>query len=314
MTTINNIMHEQIFNRLIAQLPPWFNNPQFIPINFDEQVPSTNFNNITWAFLVTAFNSYYQFQYDWLQMRIGAYEIMKDPNWNINSNISSQYPFVADTVPTEYSLLNPPLLYPIAFENCLDAIANDFFGDNLTRRPDETDNNFRNRILANVMKPKATRQAMLNALIALVTPAFEQAGIPLVPPQIYEGWYPFDNGGYNDFQALAFGTPGGNPPPNGVGAYGTGDAYVASITVFLPLENKLAGYPGFLTQGESINWGAGFGDPSITESTPSIDIPPNWYGSDTLLDYLIEASDVQNVINLTKVLGTQVTFTIIYVT
>ena len=157
MTTVPLITYQQVFNRLLAQLPPWFANPQFValPITPGEKNASTNFNNITWAYLITAFNAYAQMQYDWLQLRIGAYEIAKDPN----------YP---DDFP----------IYPIADGNNLDLIAQDFFGTDLIRRPGESDDSFRNRILSGVMRLKASRPAMYNALLALVTPAFQAAGIP----------------------------------------------------------------------------------------------------------------------------------------
>src|SRR5271156_5318902 len=95
MTTVAPITQEQVFNRLLMQLPPWFANPQFVPLPTGSiKNPSTNFNNVTWAFLITAFNSYLQFQYDWLQLRIGAFEIAQDPNWPNNINLPAKFPFV----------------------------------------------------------------------------------------------------------------------------------------------------------------------------------------------------------------------------
>ncbi|MDE2024871.1 MAG: hypothetical protein KGJ07_00080 [Patescibacteria group bacterium] len=277
MTTLGAQTYQQIFNRLVAQLPPWFNNPQFVdqPIVPDLKNATTNFNNVTWAFLITALNSYLQMQYVWLQMRIGAYEIFNDDNY-----------------PADY----PNTLAPIATGNSLDLIAQDFFGNGLTRRPNESDDNFRNRILTNLMSVKCTRPAMLTALSNLVLPAFEQAGIKFVPPEIYEGWYPLDNGGLNvDMPpTIALGTNGG---PNGIGSLGSGsNAYQCTIYVFLPEPNGLATFPGLLTYGESITWGAGLGG--------GTDIPPQWLGSDDALNYYITESDILNVINMTKVLGT----------
>lgn len=284
MTTVSEITYQQIFNRLIAQLPPWFGNPQFVALpTAGIKNPSTNFNNVTWAYLITAFNAYSQFQYDWLQTRIGAYELKNDPNY-----------------PGDL----PYPLYPIANGDNLDLIAQDFFGNDLTRRPGESDDSFRNRILSNVLRLKATRPAMLSALLNLVTPAFQMAGIPVVPPAIYEYWEYSDNGVYNldNPVTLAFGTPGG---PYGIGAYGSGsNPYQCIIIVFLPSGNGLANYPGYSYTGESVAWGAGFGSPSITPSTPAVDIPPEWYGSQSLLDFYVTESDILTVINLTKVLGT----------
>lgn len=285
MTTVSNTTYEKIYNRILAQLPPWFGNKPFVPVVPNVPQPTTNFNNIIWMYLITAFNAYGQLQYDWLQERIGAYELKNDPNW-----------------PTETPV------YSIATGNNLDLIAQDFFGNNLTRRPDESDDNFRNRILSNVMRLKATRPAMLAALINLVTPVFAEANPLWSPlplqwyPEIYEGWYPFDNGGYNDYQALAYGTQGG---PNGAGGFGSNQPYSCLITVYLPIANGLGGYPGYATQGETITWGVGYGGGS--------DIPPNGFGSDSLLNYYITESDLLNTIALTKVLGTLCTLQIIYV-
>lgn len=391
MTSVSNITFEQVYNRLIAQLPPWFGNQQFVPPPAPSTfTPTTNFNNVLWGFLVTAFNAYLQMQYDFLQLRIGQYEISNDLNWPIN--IPTNFPFtvspsfayatinpsavsvqlvlsgfnyaVNDQIMirsgvfnaatilqvktvfggliTGVTILNPgnyavapvnPVsqlsttgngsgalfnikyapnfpTYPIAFSNNLDLISQDFFGGLLPRRPQELDDSFRSRILSTVMKPKATRPAMLQALTNLVQPAFIQAGVPFVAPEIYEPWYPADNGGYNDYQALAFGTAGGF---NGIGAYGTGsNPYTCTIYVFLPQANGLGGHPGYLTQGESITWGAGLGDPSITPATPAVDIPPQWYGTYDQLNTYITLQDILNVINLTKVLGTVCHLIVIY--
>lgn len=308
MTTEPNITYKNVYNRLLAQLPPWWGNQQFvaIPNPPDILTATTNFNNIQWIYLITAFTNYYQLQYDWLQTRIGQYEINNDPNWPIA--FPNNYPFdpvALSDDPLAFNLLNPSPIYPIATSDNLDLIAQDFFGNGLPRRPNESDNNYRNRILSSVMKLKATRPAMLAALIALVTPAFEEQHIPVHNPEIYEYWYPFDNGGYNDYQALAY---------NNVGAYGTGNnPYNCIIIVYLPNGNGMENFPGYLTQGESITWGAGFGDPSITPSTPAADIPPEWYGSQSELSFYVTAQDVINLINMTKVLGTTYTLQIIYV-
>ena len=300
MTTEPNITYESVYNRLLTQLPSWWGNQQFVspPNPPDILTPTSNFNNIQWIYLITAFTNYYQLQYTWLQTRIGQYEINNDPHWPII--FPSNYPFdpvALEDDPLAFSLLNPAPLYSIATDNNLDLIAQDFFGSSLPRRPNESDNNYRNRILSSVMKLKATRPAMLAALIALVTPAFEEQGIPIRNPEIYEAWYPADNGGYNDYQALAYNT---------VGAYGTGNSpYTCLIVVYLPNGNGMENFPGYSTQGESVTWGAGFGGGS--------DVPPQWYGSQSDLSFYVTEQDVINLINMTKVLGTTYTLEIYYV-
>ena len=396
MTAVPNIVFGQVYQRLLAQLPPWFGNQQFVNIPpAGTFTPTTNFNNVTWSFLMTAFTSYAQFQYDFLQLRIGQYEIENDPNWPIQ--IPENFPFTVN--PFEFQLIQPvPIVitllsgghnyavndqltlaggifnsptvlivtnvingvinqfdtlkpgnyaipptnpvfqssttgngkgasfntvyaqtfpqYPIAFSNNLDLISQDFFGSVLPRRAGESDDNYRNRILANVMRLKCTRPAMISALTNLVTPAFIEAGIPVTPPEIYEGWYPADNGGYNVYQALAFGTNGGF---NGVGAYGDGQfgnnggAYTCTIVVFLPQGQGLEYFTGLSTDGESVTWGVGLGSPAITPSTPAIDIPPTWLGDFSELNYNVTEQDILNCINLTKLLGTVCNLIIIYV-
>ena len=286
MTTLQEMTYEDIFNRLLAQLPPWFNNPQFValPITPDQQNPSTNFNNITWSFLITALSAYIQMQYVWLQTRIGAYEIFTDDNW-----------------PNDY----PNTLHPIATENNLDLIAQDFFGNYLTRRPNEKDNSFRGRILSSVMRVKGTRPAMISALINLVFPAFLEAGIKLVLPNIYYYTFPSDNGvlNYDTPPLLALGTPGGS---NGIGSIGSGSMpYQCIITVFIPAANGMRTYTGLGTDGESITWGVGIGGGS--------DIPSMWLGDDDLLNYYITESDILTLIFLTQVCGTICHLRIVYV-
>lgn len=286
MTTVPNITDEDIYNRLISQIVPWFGIQQFVPnptLNNNGLTPTTNFNTILWAFIITAFENYSQMQYVWMQTRIGQTAI----------NFATQFP-------------GQPNPFPEATDNNLDLISQDFFGTLLPRRPNESDANYRNRILVNVMKLKATRPAMLAALIALVTPVFAAAGYSPLPlmwyPQIYEGWYASDNGVLNwDMPpTLAF---------NAIGSYGTGSPYTANITVFLPHANGLGNHPGLLTPGESITWGAGLGNDALMPQNQ----PTMWLGSDSLLMLQVTMSDIQNVINLTKVLGTLINLTIVYV-
>ena len=104
MTAVPNIVFGQVYQRLLAQLPPWFGNQQFVNIPpAGTFTPTTNFNNVTWSFLMTAFTSYAQFQYDFLQLRIGQYEIENDPNWPIQ--IPENFPFTVN--PFEFQLIQP---------------------------------------------------------------------------------------------------------------------------------------------------------------------------------------------------------------
>jgi hypothetical protein len=84
-----------------------------------------------------------------------------------------------------------------ATDGFLDLISYDFFGNNLRRRLQETDNAFRTRILATLFRPKATRQGMIDALVNLTGRT----------PIIFEPARPADTGGYGI--ASGYGVAGG---------------------------------------------------------------------------------------------------------
>jgi hypothetical protein len=73
-----------------------------------------------------------------------------------------------------------------ATDGFLDLISYDFFGNNLPRGQQELDAPFRARILATLLKPKATRSAMIAALVALTGRT----------PKIFEPGRPLDTGAY----------------------------------------------------------------------------------------------------------------------
>jgi hypothetical protein len=73
-----------------------------------------------------------------------------------------------------------------AYGAFLDLIAWDFFGPRFLRRSQESDDGFRPRILAELLRPRQTRDAIATALFNL-TGRY---------PVIYEPWSPGDNGSY----------------------------------------------------------------------------------------------------------------------
>src|ERR1700677_3030673 len=79
---------------------------------------------------------------------------------------------------TQYLYLVMQQRIQTATGNNLDLISQDYLGDTLPRRLNESDSSFRLRILANVVRLKATRQAMIDALTILT------GNIPI----IYEGF------------------------------------------------------------------------------------------------------------------------------
>lgn len=85
----------------------------------------------------------------------------------------------------------------------LDIAAWDFFGANFLRRKSETDNSFRPRILAEILRPRQTRAAISQVLTDLTTRT----------PKIIELWNPQDCGGYGVPQMGGYGS--------GPGCYGS---------------------------------------------------------------------------------------------
>src|ERR1700722_7829173 len=74
-----------------------------------------------------------------------------------------------------------------ATDGFLDLISFDFFGNTLLRRQQEQDNPFRARILATLLREKATRKGMNDALVNLTGRT----------PIIFEPSRPADTGGWN---------------------------------------------------------------------------------------------------------------------
>ncbi len=73
-----------------------------------------------------------------------------------------------------------------ATDGFLDLIAADYFGASLVRRQAQSDSSFRNQILGTILKPQATRGAMINALQVLTGQT----------PIVYEPRRPLDVCGY----------------------------------------------------------------------------------------------------------------------
>jgi hypothetical protein len=85
-----------------------------------------------------------------------------------------------------------------ATDGFLDLISFDFFGNNLPRNQQELDAPFRARILATLLRPKATRPGMISVLTALTGRA----------PIIFEPARPLDTGAYGA-SICGYGVAGG---------------------------------------------------------------------------------------------------------
>lgn len=86
-----------------------------------------------------------------------------------------------------------------ATDTFLDLISQDFFAANLPRRFGESDAAFRARIQAEMLRPRATRAAVVGELVNLTGRT----------PMVFEPARPADTGAYGTAQTLGYGVAGG---------------------------------------------------------------------------------------------------------
>lgn len=85
-----------------------------------------------------------------------------------------------------------------ATDDFLDLISADFFGSGLTRLQNESDASFRNRIIVNLIRERATRNGIVKVLQDLTGRT----------PQVFEPTRPADTGGYT-VGGVGYGVAGG---------------------------------------------------------------------------------------------------------
>jgi hypothetical protein len=119
----------------------------------------------------------------------------------------------------------------------LDLISGDFFGSALPRKTAEMDAPFRTRILANLLRERATRNGLINALVLLTGRT----------PRVFEPARPLDTGAYNT-NICGYGVAGG---------YGS---------LALPSQAFVIAYR---PSGSGIPNIAGYGSPEGAYNTPS---------------------------------------------
>lgn len=214
--------HEDVYSRIIAQLPPWFGAD-----------PNLILDIIIEAFVNTGTFHYTQYGYAKLQTRIAT-----------------------------------------ATDINLDNISKDYLGDELPRRINESDELYRARILATLLREKCTRRGLRLAILNLTG----------IEPIIFEPWNPSDCGGYNVVTNLAYNT---------AGRYGSGSfAYQGFIDVFVDSFTGMSNYSGFNNYFGGYNAYGG--------------LATFWYGGESINTNIITDSDIYTLINLTKVYGTVV--------
>lgn len=154
-----------------------------------------------------------------------------------------------------------------AVDGWLDIVAYDYFGPAVARQQGETDTAFRSRILANLLPLRATRQAMVNTLTALLG----------ITPLIKELWRPGDTGAWNQLGGW-----------NVYGAYSDTTPYQA----FIDITRRYTGLPWVSGYGVGLG---GYNRPSGLQ-----------WGSLTQAPGYVTNQAVLDAINVTKVEGTVV--------
>jgi len=150
----------------------------------------------------------------------------------------------------------------------LDLIAQDFYASAITRGPNQNDDGFRANILANLFRPRATRQGMNDVLLTLTGNA----------PAILEPFAPADTGAYGVGYA-GYGAAGG---------YGSrAIAAQVFITAFRPVQYGIAQVAGY---GVAT---VGYGAPSQAE-----------YSSLAVVWSIVTDADIYAAIDATKTAGT----------
>lgn len=182
----------------------------------------------------------------------------------------------------------------------LNLFAQDFFGSTLPRHAGENNVSYKARIFANMFAPKATRQGMDLALYNLT--GFH--------PIIFEPWN-IEN------DAMFYGLPTDGRSlaqcAYGQGKYGSGEAYQAYIDVLVPENQGMGLYPGYDLPGSPMppylaSSLGGYGSTTLSNVGTSI------LGSDSFVQNITTIAQIAQVINATKVYGTQVWFNVIYET
>ena len=158
----------------------------------------------------------------------------------------------------------------------LDLISEDFFKGFLPRKPNEEDDSFRRRILANMLSERATRKGMFDAIKRLTGHN----------PWLFEPWNWRDTGGtYND--------PGSEMSYNDLGFNGSDERYTAYIVAKRP-ENSFD--PALLSS---------YNDDDSGYNDTGGDYILNIYLSDYIVKHALGDDAILQLINLTKCFGTK---------
>lgn len=161
----------------------------------------------------------------------------------------------------------------------LDLISIDFFGTELPRKHEESDGNFRIRILLNLFRERATREGMRKVLFDLT--GFE--------PIIIEPYRPQDTGAYNVASTMGY---------NIAGRYsGAGLQYQAFIIVFRPILNGAGNFAALNVTNNGYNVVQ-----SPTKENPDLIA----YCSKSLLESYVTNADIYHAVAITRMNSTRI--------
>lgn len=161
----------------------------------------------------------------------------------------------------------------------LDNISKDFFGGELPRKGAENDESFRKRILAFLLREKATREGMRKVL------KFITGNEPL----IIEPFRPLDVGAYNQPQTLAY---------NKKGWYSSmHKAYQAYIIVYRTPTDGLGNYAGYNVPNHGY---------SVVQLPTVLNPVLNAYGSLKQIEGFITNAEIYRIISQTRMNSTRI--------
>lgn len=179
----------------------------------------------------------------------------------------------------QYVYLRKQTRIKTATDVYLDLISSDFFGTELPRKNNESDGNFRIRILLNLFREKATREGMRKVLFDLT--GFE--------PIIIEPYRPQDTGAYNVASTMGY---------NIAGRYsGAGLQYQAFIIVFRPILNGVGRFAGLNVTNHGYN---------VVQSPTEVNPVLNAYGSISLIESFVTDADIYHAVAITRMNSTRI--------
>lgn len=120
-------------------------------------------------------------------------------NAPVLNSVLQGHGYAAYTCQTQANYTKNQTRLATATDYFLDLAAQDFYGNNLPRAAGESDPSYRSRITATLLRPKATRQSMVDSLTRLTGQT----------PVVFEPMRILDTGAYNNVRTLAYNTAGG---------------------------------------------------------------------------------------------------------